>query len=427
MAPRILPQRERARVRNGWLRERLDAVLPTLMEREGFDCWIVAAREYNEDPVIMTLLPEPMMYARRRTILVFFRQDGGGLERWTLSRYPMVEHGPGGTYAYYQGAWDPATEEQWACLARLVRERDPGSIGVNVSETFAFGDGLSHSEHGQMAAALGPEYAGRMRGAERLAVGWLERRIPGELAAYGGIVGLAHEIVAEAFSGRVILPGVTTTEDVVWWMRQKTTDLGLRAWFQPSVSIQAPGLRPPVIADRAAPERRVILPGDLLHCDFGLEYLGLCTDTQQNAYVLRPGEAQAPQGLEAALAGGNRLQDLHLEMMVEGRSGNQVLRLALAQATAEGLRPAIYTHALGYHGHGAGPVIGLWDQQEGVPGRGDYPLGGDTVYSIELNVVHPVPEWGGQEVRMALEEDVALVGGRPYWLDGRQTQLHLIG
>jgi Xaa-Pro aminopeptidase len=424
-ARKILPERERARIRNRWLRERLESVLPALMEREGFDCWVVSAREYNEDPVIMTLLPEPMMYARRRTILAFFRAGDGSFEKLTLSRYPMAD--PETAYSYYQGAWDPAVEEQWDCLARLIRERDPKTIGVNVSETFAFGDGLSHAEYQQMVAALGPEHAGRLRGAERLAVGWLEHRTPGEIAAYSGIVEMAHAIVAEAFSGRVILPGVTTTDDVVWWMRQRVTDLGLRTWFQPSVSIQAHGLRRPAMAGQAPPERKLILPGDMLHCDFGLVYLGLCTDTQQNAYVLRLGETDAPAGLHAAMAAGNRLQDIHLEMMMAGRTGNDILLLALEKAKGEGIRPSIYTHALGYHGHAAGPTIGLWDQQGGVPGRGDYELFDDTVHSIELNVTHAVPEWGGEDVRMALEEDAVFTGGKCHWLDGRQTKLHLIG
>lgn len=415
---KILPERGRAAVRNGWLKERLTTVLPEIMAREGFDCWIVAAREYNEDPVIMSLLPQPMMYARRRTILAFFRRDGGELERLILSRYGLGE--------LYEAAWDPETEEQYACLARLVRERQPERIGINVSETFAFGDGLTHGEHGQLVAALGDDYRPRLQGAERLCVGWLERRIAGEIAAYPGIVEIAHAIVAEAFSGRAVLPGVTTTADLVWAMRQKATDLGLRTWFQPSVSIQAPDLPPPAPGGGGGPRRQLIQPGDLLHCDFGLVYLGLCTDNQQNAYVLRPGETDAPAGLREALRAANRLQDIHLEMMVAGRTGNQILGKALAKASAAGLRPQIYTHPLGYHGHAAGPTIGLWDRQNGVPGRGDYELFDDTAHSIELNVKYDVPEWDGHQVRMALEEDAIFTGGRCEWLDGRQTRLHLI-
>ena len=415
--------------------ERLETVVPMLMKREGFDMWIIAAREYNEDPVIMSLLPEPMMAARRRTILVFYRGPDGAVERLTISRYGLGE--------FYRAIWDPEQEEQWDCLARIIRERDPKVIGINVSETHAFGDGLSHGEYLGMAAAVGEDYMGRTKGAERLCVGYLEHRTEAEIAAYPGIVEIAHAIVAEAFSSKVILPGVTTTDDVVWWMRQKVTDLGLRTWFQPSVSIRASALgcrnrgASPASTNRAQtpgpwsnrPKTgKLIEPGDVLHCDFGIIYLGLYTDTQEDAYVLRLGEADAPQGLHDAMAAGNRLQDIHLEMMVTGRTGNEILAMALAKATAEGLRPTIYTHPLGYHGHAAGPTIGLWDQQGGVPGRGDYELFDHTAHSIELNIKHAVAEWGGQDVRMAVEQDIIYCsGGKSIWLDGRQTRLHLIG
>nr|PZN25402.1 MAG: Xaa-Pro aminopeptidase [Chloroflexota bacterium] len=410
----ILPLRQRAELRNAWLRQRLEALLPELMAREGLDMWIVAAREYNEDPVILTLLPEPAMAARRRTVLVFSRRPDGSVERLTLDRYGFGD--------LYVRAWDPAAEDQFACLRRVVHERDPQSIGLNISETFAFGDGLTHSEYVQITSALGPTYTARVRGAERLAVGWLERRIPPEIDAYPAIVAMCHAIVAEAFSRRVITPGVTTTEDVVWWFRQTILDLGLQAWFQPTVDIQAPGLR----FDAPEARRTVIEPGDLLHCDVGFSYLGLATDQQQHAYVLLPDEQEAPAGLQAALAAGNRLQDILMETMQVGRTGNEVLAAAHDDACVEGLRPSIYSHPLGYHGHAAGPTIGLWDQQGGVPGRGDYPIYDDTCYAIELNVVHSVPEWGGQDVRIALEEDAVMTGGRMRWLDGRQTRLHLI-
>lgn len=418
---KILPLRARAEVKNEWLKQRLESVLPEIMEREGFDLWIVIAREYNEDPVIMSLLPEPAMAARRRTILVFSASGEGQVDRLTLDRY--------GQGAYYVAAWNPDREGQYECLGRIVRERDPQAIGINVSDTFAFGDGLTHSEHTKLAAALGEKYMARTRGAERLALGWLERRTETEITVYTGLVEIGHAIIAEAFSSRTIQPGITTIDDVVWWMRQKMLDLGLRAWFQPTVDIQAHGLsydKPGTSQKDGVTKRKRILPGDLLHCDVGFYYLGLATDQQQNAYVLRPGEEDAPEGLKAALTKGNRLQDIHAEAMAEGRTGNDILKTALGKAKEEGLNPSIYTHPIGYHGHAAGPTIGLWDQQGGVPGQGDYELFNDTCYAIELNVVKPVPEWGRQEVRMALEEDAVFAGGKLRWLSGRQTQLHLI-
>lgn len=410
---KLLPLREQADLRNTWLRERLDNYIPELMWRENFDMWIVAAREYNEDPVIMTLLPEPSMAARRRTILVFYKKPNNEVERLTIDRYGFKD--------FYTRVWEPEKEDQLACLGRIVKERKARKIGLNYSEHFAFGDGLSHNEYNEIAAALGEEIMSRTQSAERLCIGWLEHRIQPEWDVYPSLVAMGHAMIAEAYSRRVIEPGVTTTDDVVWWFRQTMHDLGFKAWFHPTVEIQAPGQR-----HDAKDGREVIQPGDLLHCDVGFYYLGLATDQQQHAYILKPGETDAPEGLKAALKDANRLQDILMEEMQVERSGNEVLKPALERAKAEGLKPQIYTHALGYHGHAAGPTIGLWDQQGGVPGKGDYELFDQTCHSIELNAIKAVPEWGFQEVRMALEEDAALRGGQMQWLDGRQEALYLI-
>ena len=415
---KILTLKQQADIRNAWLKQRLDEIIPEIMSRESFDMWLVIAQEYNEDPVIMTLLPAPQMSARRRTILVFARNADNTVDRLTLSRYGM----PG----FYEHGWNPEEEAQYECLKRLIIERDPQRIGINTSETFAFGDGLSHQEYLNLAETLGAEWMSRTQSAERLCVGWLERRITPEIDAYGGIVEIGHAIIAEAFSSRVIQPGITTTEDVVWWMRQKMHDMGLQAWFQPDVNIQAAGDPFNELGD-SQERRTIILPGDLLWCDMGFYYLGLATDQQQHAYVLKRGESDAPDGIKAALTAGNRLQDIHFEEMKIGRTGNDVLARVLKRATDEGLMPTVYSHPLGFHGHAAGPTIGLWDQQGGVAGQGDYPVFDNTCYSIELNIKMPIPEWNGQMVRIMLEEDALLCDGVMQWLDGRQTALHLIG
>ncbi len=411
----ISPLRQQADIVNGWLKNRLDTIIPDIMSRADMDMWIVACREYNEDPVIMSLLPAPSMSARRRTILLFARNPDGDIERLTLSRY--------GYEGFYEAAWQPDEEEQHACLARLVKARDPRRIGINASQTFAFGDGISHTEFQLISEALGEPYASRLISAEALCVGWLERRLPEEITAYSRLVEIGHQIIARAFSTAVIHPGITTTDDVVWWMRQTMHAAGLSAWFQPSIDIQAPGKS----FQFSESPCLTIQPGDLLHCDMGFHYLGLATDQQQHAYVLRPRESEAPAGLRAALRDANRLQDIHLAEMQAGRTGNNVLRSALELAKAEGIRAQIYTHPLGYHGHAAGPIVGLWDRQDFVPGAGEYPLFDDTVYSIELNVLKAAPEWDGQDVRIMLEEDAALTNGEMRWLDGRQESLHLIG
>jgi len=410
--PSILSLKGQAAVYDGWLRVRLDKVLPEIMRREKIDMWLVVCREYNEDPVYLSLVPFQSLSARRLAILVFFdRGEAKGVERFSVSRY--------GVGTLFPTLWKGEKDDQWEALAAAVRERNPNRIGIDEAETFAFGDGLSAYLKARLVEALGPEYAARLVSAERLAVGWLERRTPREMEVYPHIVAVAHAIIAEAFSSKVVTPGVTTSNDLEWWMLEKVRTLGLSTWFDPSISIQRP-------KSGLYGESPVIHRGDLLHCDFGITYLKLNTDTQQMAYVLREGEEEAPEGLKAALAQGNRLQDIHLAEMKPGLTGNQVLAAALKRAKAEGLKPSIYSHPLGVHGHAAGPTIGLWDRQGGVPGAGDYPLFDDTVYSIELNVAATVPEWGGQEVRIALEQDAALLGGRVRFLDERQTAFHII-
>ncbi len=408
---KILPLRDRLRVYNGWLMNKLEKILPKLMDETGLDMWIVIAREYNEDPVIMSLLPEPNLYARRRTILVFHRTSDG-VERSAVYRYGFND--------FYKSIWDPDEEEQYQCLARFIKEKDPEKIGINVSNTFAFGDGLTHGEYELMVEALG-ELRGKLVSAETLCLRWLETRSKEELESYPMLCEITHAIIQEAFSSKVVTPGITTVDDVQWWMRQKMLDLGLEMWFPATVDRQGHG---DTYEDKE--RTRVIHRGDLLHCDVGFYYLGLATDVQQNAYVLKQEETDAPEGLKQVLVDANKLQDFHSEAMRSGRTGNEILKTALKKAHDYGLKPQIYTHPLGVHGHAAGPIIGLWDQQEGVPGRGDYPLHADTCYAIELNAKKNVPEWDDQEVRMSLEQDAWWTGEKLLFMAGRQKKLHLI-
>jgi hypothetical protein len=265
--------------------------------------------------------------------------------------------------------------------------------------------------------ALGP-HASRVTSAERLAVAWLEKKLPAETEGYREAMGIAHAIIREAFSNEVITPGLTTVDDVAWWMRQRSAELGLGQWFQPTVDLQRTGGRPA--------DSRVIQRGDLLHCDFGIVYLGFSTDTQHNAYVLLEGETAAPQGLVDGQRAGTRMQDIVMSHAKVGGTGNAALAASLAQGKAERLAPIVYCHPIGYHGHGAGAHIGMTDYQDGLPGKGDYVFLVDSWHSIELSAFHAVPEWGGQAVRFALEEDAIITEGGWAWIAGRQDELYLI-
>jgi hypothetical protein len=422
--------REQADIRQEWLRLRLERVLPRLMREHGVDMWIVPVREYNEDPVFFSLVSPTTMAARRRTIYVFHdRGPDAGVERiaiggttqgglYRVVRDPDAALGAAG--ATVRPA-EPFGPDQWRLLTPLVTERDPQRIAVNISHTHAFSDGLTAGEWEQLQQALGPIHAPRIVRRELLALQYIEERLPEMLPTYRRMQELVHELIATAFSNAVITPGVTTTQDVVWWLRQQVRDRGLTDWFQPSVTVQRHGVE---MGDSANP---VIRRGDVLHTDFGLTALGLATDTQHMGYVLRDGESAVPAGLVHALRQSNRLQDLLLEEMVPGRTGNEVLARTLERMRGEGINGTVYTHPIGDHGHGAGPLIGLWDRQGGVPGRGEVPLRPNTWFSIELQATTPVPEWGGQPVRMAQEEEAYIDGnGARRWVLRRQETFHLV-
>src|SRR5207249_8101981 len=340
---RVLTHREQAPLKHQWVEQRFKTLLPTLMRREGIDMWVIVSREYNDDPVFASMAPVTTYSSRRRTILVFFDRGGDkGVEHLSIGRFD------------YDGFFTLEKTEndgQWDGLRRVVDARDPKAIGVDMSEHYNHADGLTATEHANLLKALGPKYAPRVKSAEMLAVGWLESKITEETDAYRHVMRIAHQVIAEAFSNRVIVPGVTTNEDVAWWMRQRVAEMGLGQWFHPTITVWRKGGLP----TPAPAGGYVIQPGDMLHCDFGIVYLGFSTDTQHNAYVLKAGETDAPQGLKDGLEAANRLQQLTMQFAKPGATGNQALRGAVGAATREGLAPSIYCHPIGYHGHAAGP------------------------------------------------------------------------
>jgi hypothetical protein len=415
----VLKERARVDAVNAMLKDRLENLLPTLMRESGIDMWVVINREYAEDPVYLTLVPEPVFAARRTTMLVFFdRGTEKGLERITVNRYPMR--------GYYEAAWEGGDlEAQWKRLGEVIGERNPKKIAIDVSRHWPFADGLTKSLHDRLMEVLDAPLEARVVSAEDLVVRWMETRTARELDVYPHIVSLARSVVSEAFSADVITPGVTTTEDVAWYIRQRYADLGLPIWFAPYVNVQRPGV--PCARETAfCGIDGVIQRGDVLHTDVGITYLRLNTDTQEMGYVLRLGETDAPASLKAALATGNRWQDLLTKEFVTGRTGNSILAAARAAYGAEKIEATTYTHPLGFFGHGAGPTIGMWDNQNATPVLGEWKLHPNTAYAIEGHVKVVVPEWDNQLVQIKLEQSAVFDGKRVLYLAGRQTQWHLV-
>ncbi|MBO6609246.1 MAG: aminopeptidase P family protein [Altererythrobacter sp.] len=411
--PDILSMRERAKVIDRILAERLDTVVPQIMREEDVDLWLLMSREYFEEPVVRSMLDAKSMAARRRTILIFYDPgDGQPIERLTVSRYGLA--------GLFEPSWDPDDQpNQWKAVADIIAQRDPTKIAINFSDTTAFGDGMTLSQFRAMSRELPSELRERIVSGETLSVRWLETRIPAEIEIYPGIMRIAHSLIGEAFSRKVITPGKTTAADVQWWYREKLASLGVSPWFHPSVGIQRQGEEDMLRGDI------VIQPGDLLWTDFGITYLRLNTDTQHLVYVLKPGETEAPEGLRQGLKNTNRTQDILIANFRMGDSGNEVLARARAQAISEGLDPSIYSHPIGSHGHGAGTAIGFWDNQNGDP-RGEYRIRPNTAWSIELTTYSEVPEWDGQRVDFRSEEDAYFDGETVRYLDGRQTEITLI-
>jgi len=428
--------REQAEMQQGWLRERLDSFLPKLMRKHGIDMWVVPMREYNEDPVFSSIVAPETFAARRRTIYVFFDKCAAAKAPATASCIERIALGgtsQGGVFDARRSSKAVTADvggrqaelwgdEQWQLLKEVVEERSPAVIGINRSTVFAFTDGLTSGEHQGMAAALGDKWTSRFRNAEELPLELIASRLPAEEAFFEKMTAHVWQMTQTMFSDKVIIPGVTRTSDLVWWWRQRVNDQGLGTWFQPSIEVQRQGVTGEQLGDDP-----VIQRGDVLHCDVGITVARLNTDTQHNAYVLKPGETDAPEGLKKALADANAMQDIAMSEIRPGRTGNEILLSVLEGMKAKGIDGTMYSHPIGVNGHGAGPLIGLWDYQDGVPGRGDAKVIPSMWFSIELQATTPVPEWGGQPVRMAQEEDM-IVGadGKPRWALRRQDTLFLV-
>lgn len=423
LAQQILPEIERAKVIDEILADRFNNLLPQLMDETDIDMWILISREYNEDPVLRTMLPARWLNARRRTILVFYRDRAKNtIDKLAVARYNVGDN--------IVSVWDKEKEpEQWKRLMQLIEERNPKKIGLNFSKDHNIADGLDKTDHEEFMQNLPKKYHKKVISAEQLAVGWIETRTAREMIIYNQLVDITHGIIAEAFSEKVVTPGITTTTEVEWWMRQKVTDLGLETWFHPTVDVQRTSeeIVGHLYSFSDRPEDMVILPGDLLHCDFGITYLRLNTDCQELAYILKPREREAPEFLRDALKKGNKVQDFLTDNMIAGRTGNEILAKALQDGREAGLRPAIYTHPLGSYGHSAGTTIGMWDAQGGVMKADgeNYPLRPNTVYAIELNTTVTIPEWK-RDIRIMLEE-AGFYGEDGFrYVNGRQTELLLI-
>jgi len=419
--PTVLSVRERAALVQRITAKRLDTLIPRMMRETGFDMWIVSCNEDNLDPVFETMIPYENWNPITQ-ILVFFDQGPAqGVERLNVSRTD--------TQGLFKNAWDAAAfdqkkgEGQWEALGRVVRERDPRRIGLNEGEVQWVAGGLTSVLKKRIVEAVGPKYASRLQNAEPLVTLWAETLTEEEVEVMERAAALSRSIIADMFSARVVTVGQTTAEDLRWYYWQRVSALGLKVSFSPFVSIRG---RSPKDVEKWGKDDKIVRPGDVLHCDVGIKYMRWNSDHQEVAYVLRPGETDAPEGLKKLMAEANRLQDVYVGEFKTGLTGNEMLGTMLRKAKELAIPgPRIYSHSLGLFLHEPGPLIGLpWEQVHNA-GRGDVKLVPMSTFVCELSVTGPLPEWG-VDFRVPLEQDILFDGQKAFFLAGRQTAFHLI-
>ena len=419
----VLTQKEQSRLFNKNLEWKLDNVLPAIMRREKIDMWIIICFENSEDPVYRTLTTRPLDNARRLSVLIFHDSKDG------FKKLSATWHGAAASGYMYESIFTDRSngaEGQFTVVADYIRKADPAKIGINYNpetiDDFSHANGLSYFHYEKLFNALDAKYQTRLVSAKEIIMGWYETRTPWEINFFRHMTGIAHDLIKEFYSNAVITPDVTTTEDASWWIAERIKELKLDFWFLPEIDIK----RSSENRQKYGKDDNVIRRGDFLHCDVGLRYMGLTTDMQHSAYVLNTGESDAPAGIHSLFEKGKRFQDICLGEMIEGLTGNDILKNVLSKGKAEGLNPVMYSHPVNYFGHGSGMTIGLTENQNFLEGTGNRKLHNNTSYALEFSVSAAVPEWKNEVVSQGFEENIIFTGGKAQFADGRQEVIYLI-
>ncbi len=401
--------KEQYRIKDICLKERLDHIVVDVMNESHSDAWIVASKEYHEDLVFDSLTPASYLTARRITMLVFIK-DKNDVKRFSLS---MPDEALNSFYPQY---WNFGKEEQMDALNRLFDEYDPQTIAINISKDFTYADGLSYGLYEMLKESLKPEYTKRFVVDDLIPIKIMEIRTPTELSLYEDLMNIAFSIIEKTYSLKTIVPNVTTCEDLEFFMMDEVTKLGLQYWFSPTIDIQREG-HDGVIYEG------VIQKGDLLHCDFGIKYLNICSDTQRLAYVAKDEDSDVPQWMKDGFKVNNRFQDIVCESMEDGKTGNDVLIDALNKAKNENIDACLYSHPCNIYGHGPGPTIGLWNNQNPIPIKGDVKMSYNTVYALELNIKY---QYNGITYTFFSEETVSFTNMGVTFLYPNRDKIYFI-
>ncbi len=420
--PPILGLEEQTELFNKNLEWKLDNVLPEIMRREGLEMWLIICFENDTDPVYRTMNTWPGDNARRLSILLFHDSKDG------FKKLSATWHGAYASGYMYESIFSDRSngaQGQFEAVADYIRKADPKNIGINydnrVIDDFTHVNGLSHFHYEKLYNALDEKYRKRLVSAKEVAIGWFETRTPWEVSFHKTMCKITHELIKEFYSDKVIIPDVTTNNEVRWWIVNKIQSMRLEAWFFPSIDI----IRSPQNKELYGNDN-IIHRGDMLHCDVGIKYMGLTTDMQHLAYVCRLDEDDAPQGLKDLYKKGLRFQQITMEEMAAGRTGNDVLKKSIDRGNAEDLQPWQYSHPINYFGHGSGVTIGRPEKQDYLPGTGEHPLYNNTTYALEFSVSGTVPEWNNENLTLGFEDDMILINGKARLIDGYPEEMYII-
>jgi len=389
--------------------DKFNLVLPEVMKENNIDMWIIMNREGNLDPLYSDM--GEGYVGSFGSYYIFTDRGGDRIERASLGNdgYLLKQ---GGAYDYF-GSVDE--------LKEFVTARDPKSIGLNISKNIGGADGLTHSGFLELTEILGKKYADRFVSAEKLVSDFRSRRVASEIAIYGEAGEFSYSIAERALSNEVITPGITTLEDVAWWMKEQQFKNNLGSSFgMPSVYITGPD------GVEASSNDRIIQGGDVIMIDWGVGLMNMFTDMKRIAYVLKEGETRVPAGIQNAFDQSMKVRDIIQKTIKPGVTAKESEEAVYKALSAGGFNRMagfnqftdlditdviIGCHSVGNWGHGIGPSIAYWN-----PVRINYELRPSNLISIEFFAYTKIPEWGGKKLRVPIEDDAVITTRGIEWL-----------
>jgi Xaa-Pro dipeptidase len=420
-APKLLPWSQQLAVREKWLAQRHEMILP-MMRAHGIGMWIVVNEEFHDDPLTQYVAP-PRPYAGGRDYFVFTDAGEKGLRKVAITGFAEEN-----LKQFFESPDEPRPADK--VLPELYEQYKPQKIAISIGGRRGVQRSLTHDTYNLLVEKMGPDAAQHFVPAADLIEDYLDTRIPEEFETYRTMVQLTDVLTRRALSSEVIHPGKTTVGDVRRWLYDQLWENRVTTWFQPDLRVQRRNRKNDTSRGflAVASEEAVIERGDVLHVDFGITYMGLNTDWQKMAYVLMPGEKDVPAGLKAAMKNTNTLQDvLTLRAARPGKPAADVYKETMDEMKQKGIEAQVYSHPIGNQGHGLGPSIDFRSaQRTDLGATQSKPLRKGAYLSVELNTQTAVPEWEGQKVYIMMEDDAYLTDEGYKFFVPRQEAFYLV-